>query len=96
MERLLWLTPMKAGGHLAVSEVGEVEQSAREVPARDRLDLDDLRPQHCELVGRDRSGHDLGEVDDPDPFVRLAHRAQKVSTQGRTSTSQDQELRCWR
>ena len=86
------------GRHLASAEAGEVEHPARDVTARGRLDLDDLRPEQPELVGRDRPGHDLGEVDDPDPFERLAHRigTQKVSTQGRTSTSQVHALRCWR
>ena len=79
--------PDEGGGHLPLPEAGEVQHPARDVAARRRLDLDDLRPEQRELVGRDRAGHDLGEVDDPDPLERLAHRSRTPEPEPEVRTS---------
>ena len=56
---------------------------AREVAAVGHLDLDDVGAEQGELVGAERPGENVGEVEDANPCQGSAHRLLSCATGGR-------------
>ena len=62
---------LEVGAHAGVAQRVDGPHPAVHVRVSHRLDLDDVGPQHRELIGRKRTGENVRHVEDADSFEWL-------------------------